>query len=296
VANSLLTYLGGKGRLANLIISYFPYHWTYVEPFGGAASVLLNKSPSKVEVYNDIDHDLVNFFRVLRDPVAFEQFHQLVSLTPYSREEHHLVRDILDMDNESPTLSPAERAHAWFCFVRMGFNGGINRAYGYSRKSNSALTHLNKIDRLPDIARRLMQVQVEHQDWRDILYTYDTPETLFYLDPPYHPDTRKGGEFKNEISSKDHQDLVDWMHILEGMVVLTCYWHPVYETLKSYGYRKIDLNVICTALGHTRGTGIMGEDSTPDKQYRTESIVCCPKVVERLQEVDPSLFPEATEN
>lgn len=85
---SPITWFGGKGMMASKILPYFPEHHTYAEPFGGGASMLFAKPPSPVEVYNDMDSGLVNFFRVLRDPEAFERFHHLAALTPYSREEY----------------------------------------------------------------------------------------------------------------------------------------------------------------------------------------------------------------
>ena len=176
------------GKLLNLV----PEHQVYVEAFAGGASLLFAKQAASLEVLNDLDSGVVNFYRVLRDPEKFERFHQLVSLTPFSREEYCLFKATWrDCEDD------VERAYRWFVIVRQCFGGMIGTGFGVSTKGRhgsmaaKVAGYLSAIDRLPEISQRLMRVQIENEDFRKILKRYDGPETLFYLDPPYVTDTRK---------------------------------------------------------------------------------------------------------
>ena len=113
---SPIWYVGGKGMMVQKLLHYIPPHRTYVEVFGGGASLLFAKEPSPVEVYNDIDSGVVNFFRVLRDKEKFKKFYEKVVLTPYSREEHYYCRNTW-----RDCADDIERAYRWFVMVRQGF-------------------------------------------------------------------------------------------------------------------------------------------------------------------------------
>jgi len=266
-------WFGGKGHLADKIVALFPPHHTYVEPFGGGASVLFAKAPSPVEVYNDLDEGLVNFFRVLRNREQFEEFHRLVSLTPYSRAEYYSCRSTWE-----ECEGPVERAYRWYVVARQAFSGCLGGGWGpaitHSRRGMAGTTAgwLSVIERLPEIAERLLRVQVECQDWRVILERYDRPETLFYLDPPYIHETRKAGEYKHELSDDDHRDLVDILLNIRGMAVLSGYQHPIYGPLENAGWQRHDYEVPCFAAGRTRATGILGNGASLRMQPRIESV------------------------
>ena len=124
------TYYGGKVRAAKWIISHFPAHDLYVEPFGGAAAVLLAKPPSKNEIYNDLRSDIVGFYRVLRNDEQRARLKQLISYTPYSREEFYAVRKIY----YSPEKDPVVRAWRFWVLASMCFGGGVSQI---SRTSSS---------------------------------------------------------------------------------------------------------------------------------------------------------------
>jgi len=207
--------------MAAKILQLFPPHRVYVEPFGGGASLLFAKEPSPVEVYNDVDSGLVNLFRVLRDPTRFEQFQRLVSLTPYSREEFCFCRETWEKCDED-----LERAYRWFVVARMSFSGHFGGSWGFAVSASDrgmstvCSSWLAAIEGLPQVHARLMRVQIEHSDFRRIITTYDTPETLFYCDPPYMPATRKSGGYRHEMAESDHEELVALLLQVKGMVVL----------------------------------------------------------------------------
>jgi len=241
---SPIRWFGGKSQLAQKIIALFPPHRVYVEAFGGGASVLFAKALSPVEIYNDLDSGLVNFFRVLRN--NFSEFQRLVALTPYSREEHSFCRQHWEECND-----PIERAYRWYVVAKQSFSGIFRSGWSYEKNRSrrgmvaSVSRWLSTVDRLSEVAERLLRVQIEHNDWRIILKTYDSPDTLFYLDPPYVPETRRAGKYTHELTLSDHSELVERILALEGKVVLSGYSHPVYKSLS--GWKHYDIETVCHA-------------------------------------------------
>lgn len=264
-----IRWFGGKGLMLGKLLPLIPPHDIYVEVFGGGASLLLAKEPSKLEVYNDLDSGLVNLFRVLRDPEKFERFHRLVSLTPFSREEFYIYRK-----NWNEPEDDVERAHRFFVVARMSFSGIFGNSWHYSLTSRAKATsaYLSAIDMLPEIHRRIMPVQIEHDDFRKIIERYDTPETFFYLDPPYIHATRRGGKYRHEMTEDDHRDLVDLLLRIKGKAMLSGYRHPIYEPLEQAGWQRLDFRVACSAAGRTRLTGIKGPGAALKHQPRIESV------------------------
>lgn len=260
---SPVIWFGGKGMLVKKLIPYIPKHRTYVEPFGGGASLLFAKEPSEVEVYNDIHSGVVNLFRVIRD--NFDEFYRKVSMTPYSREEFYYCRDNwINCEND------IDKAYMFFVKMRQSFSG-TGRSWCF-RVTSKYLNWLSTIDMLPEIHQRLMHVYIEHKDFRDIIKTYDTPETFFYLDPPYIKSTRKNGKYDYETSDKDHHDLVDMLLNIKGKAMLSGYRNPIYNTLEEAGWQRIDIETVCNAAGRTRYTKILGEGAAKEKQKRVESL------------------------
>jgi len=275
--HSPICWFGGKGNMVAKLLPLLPPHRIYVEPFGGGASLLFAKPPSPVEVYNDIDSGLVNFFRVLRDPEKFAKFYHLVAFTPYSREEYEYCRKTWESCEDE-----VEKAYRWFVVARMSFSGAFGYSWGSvvttSRNGMAATCSkwLSTIKMLPAIHERMMRVQIEHADFRDILKRYDTPETLFYCDPPYVPETRRGQVYKHELTLDDHRELVQILLSLKGKVLLSGYAHPVYAPLEEAGWQRIDFRTACYAVGRTRATGIMGEGAAKLMHPRVESVWISP--------------------
>ena len=256
------------------LLPLIPQHKIYVEVFGGGASILFAKEPSPVEVYNDLNSDLVNFFRVLRDPQKFAEFHRLVSLTPYSREEYNFCRKTWESSEDD-----VERAYRWFVVARMSFGGIFGNGWGYavtaSSRGMSKITSawLSAIDMLPEIHERMMRVQIDNDDFRIIIPRYDTPDTCFYMDPPYVPETRKSQDvYKYEMTLQDHQDLVAMLLDVKGAVILSGYRHDTHTPLELAGWTRHDFPTACSAAAKTRYTGIQGKGAALEMVPRIESV------------------------
>ena len=212
--------------MASRILLLFPNHETYVEPFGGGASVLFAKPPSAVEVYNDLDGGLVNFFQVLKDERKHRRLRDLASLTPYSREEYHRFRKTWDK-----ARSDVRRAYEWLVVARMAFGGIFDNSWGSVVASSNrgmaqtASAWLSTIERIEAVHSRLADVRIENRDFRRILAAYDGTETLFYVDPPYVSEMRRSGGYRCELSIEDHRALTGILLRLRGKVILSGYHH-----------------------------------------------------------------------
>lgn len=276
--------MGGKFYMRKHLLKLLPPHHTYVEVFGGGAQLLFAKPPSPVEVYNDIDGELVNFFRVLRDPKKFKRFYRLVCLTPYSRAEYYHCRQTWQQCKDE-----VERAYRWFVVNWMGFGTkGAKETWRYSvigskrNMSASVSAWLSCIERLPDCHARLARVQIDNRDFRDILRIYDTPETLFYCDPPYVSDTYVASrEYAYTMTLDDHRDLVDLLLRIKGMALLSGYRHPIYEPLEQAGWQRLDFQVTLRMYATKCNRG----KRCPT---RTESVWVSPTAWERLRKGAPT--------
>lgn len=174
-----LPYVGGKNRLARKIISLLPKHTTYVEPFAGGAQVFFHKPPSKVEVLNDLNHEVVNFFRVCQ--VHHEELTRFLHFSVASRRMHQLL-------TETPpqTLTDIQRAARFFFLQKNSFGGlVVKRHFHYSVTARPNFRPERIPELLEETHERLQGVQLECLPYEEILARYDRPTTLFYLDPPY---------------------------------------------------------------------------------------------------------------
>jgi len=253
---SPIPYFGGKYLLSKKLLPLMPPHKIYVEPFGGAGSLLFAKEPSPVEVYNDIDSGLVTLFRVLRDDEKFEKFYKRVLLTPYSREEYY--KFLCEWQDEQDEV---EKAYKYYICARMTFGGNITKggwSFSHNREASKALSFLSMIELLPEIHERMMRVQIEHRDFRDIFRIYDTENTFFYVDPPYIQELRKSGKYRHELDIESHKELVQILLNLKGKSILTCYYHQVYAPLEENNWKRIDVE---------RKTSIPGRTETERKHH-----------------------------
>lgn len=250
---SPVLWIGGKGNIVSRLLKYIPAHKVYVEVFGGGASLLFAKSPSPIEVYNDINSDLVNFFRVLRDEKLFEKFYRKVVFTPYSREEFYRFRDSFEN-----TRDPVERAYKFFVLVRQSFSGNM-KSWGFACSticrgmSKRVSDWLSSIEMLPAVYSRLMRVTIEHDDFRKIIERFDSKDTFFYLDPPYLLD-KTNTYYSYRMSEEDHKDLVDIIKRVKGKVMLSGYKNKIYEDLEVSGFQRIDFETVAFSVGTTRST------------------------------------------
>ena len=226
----MLRWHGGKWLLAPWIISHFPPHRVYVEPYGGAASVLIRKPRSYAEIYNDLDDDVVNLFRVMRSDQASKLVRDVIH-TPFARTE------FLESYQETP--DPVERARRLIIRSFMGFgsDGFAGRATGFRSNSNRSGTTpahdwSNYSDALEKTIWRMDGVVIENKPALEVMAAADGPDTLHYVDPPYVHATRARASRKNyrhEMTDADHAELLAVLKSLKGMVVLSGYPCPAYE-------------------------------------------------------------------
>ncbi len=254
---------GGKFYMLGTILPLLPAHELWVEAFCGAAWVTLAKRPAPVEVINDLDDGVATFYRVLRDPVQSEALRAALELTPYARAEYRECRSTWQAQ-----CDPVEKARRWFVAARQSMQGDYRTAgWCYSRDPDAypPLSWMGAIEGLPAVHRRLRRVQIEHQDWRKLLPTWNVPGCLLYCDPPYVLDTRRGGErYTLEMTDDDHRDLVAALLDWRGHALVSGYRHPIYAPLEGAGWHRLDIDVIAAGTGTTRSSAV--------KQRRVESI------------------------
>lgn len=242
----LMRYHGGKWRLAPWIIANLPPHDYYVEPFGGAASVLLQKPVASAEVYNDIDGEIVNVFSVLRSASSAGRLADLLHLTPYSRLEWDCSRQ--------SSHDSVERARRSLVRAYMGFCAALtdDKNTGFRRKpfrqNVPATRQWNALpNEIEHFVQRLKNVVIECMPALELIRAHDCPEVLFYLDPPYHPTTRsavrypceEGRVYRHDMPALQHAELLETLSEIEGMAVVSGYRCAEYDEALS-GWTRID--------------------------------------------------------
>lgn len=235
----VMKYHGAKWALASWVLEHFPDHETYVEVFGGSAAVLLNKKPSKHEVYNDKNDVIVNLFRVIRDDEMRNELIKLLSMTPYSRTE------FLDARHHDENYDPVTSAHKLLIRAQMGFgSSGATSSYtGFksytSVKGAASIKNLwtNLPANLIEVATRLQGVMIENNDAQKLIKSHDSSDTLFYLDPPYSASTRENTDTygKFEYSDNEHESLLELVLGCSAKFVISGYDNDLYnDVLKGW--------------------------------------------------------------
>lgn len=280
INSPVIRYHGGKFRLATWVLDHFPPHKCYVEPFGGAAGVLVQKPRAYAEVYNDLDGDIVNLFRVLQGEQSSQRLVELLTITPYARTEFELAWQA--------TEDPVERARRLIIRAQMGFGSagaskGITgfridtaRAYGTAQKLWQRYP-----EHLAAVTQRLTGVLIENRPATEVLLAHDAPDTLHYIDPPYMHNTRvngaaKGRYYRHEMSDREHVELLDILKTLRGFVVLSGYPSELYQSALSDWTMNVTtarisagrggstrqeclwINPACMDALHQRGLGLEG--------------------------------------
>lgn len=280
ITRPALRYHGGKFRLATWVMRFFPPHRIYTEAFGGAAGVLIQKPRSHGEIYNDLDGDVVTFFRCLQSPELRDRLVQACTLTPYARAEFELAWE--------PTTDPVERARRVCIRAQMGFGsaGATKGSTGLRtdtmrRYSTAQMDWASYPPVLLDVAERFQQVLVENRPAVDVLQQHDSAETLHFVDPPYVHSTRvlrSQGGYRHEMTDDDHVELLEVLSSLRGMVVLSGYATGMYADLLP------DWQVHSTnaRISAGRGTGV-----------RTEVAWINPACASALDSAAGGLFAEA---
>jgi DNA adenine methylase len=276
ITRPALRYHGGKFRLAPWILQFFPSHRVYVEAFGGGASVLLRKERSHAEVYNDLDAEIVNLFRVVRD--RGDELVRVVSLTPFARAEF--------ANAYGPHADPIEQARRTVVRSFMGFGsaGASGQSTGF--RANSSRSHTtpahdwsNFPEALAVIVERMSGVVVENRDGLDCMRAHDAVSTLHYVDPPYVHSTRslrtRAPSYRHEMSDAEHRLLGAGLHQLRGSVVVSGYASSLYDRELFADWERFEreahadgardrtevvwLNPACSAALHRSRGGLFAE-------------------------------------
>lgn len=227
-------WYGGKFSHLDWLLPLLPECFHYCEPFAGSGAVLLNRPPSQVETYNDIDGEVVNFFKVLRQEK--EKLIEQIALTPFSREEFSIACEL------DPDLSVLERARRFYVRARQVRTGlaqtaSIGRWANCKNTSRSGMSGvvsrwLGGVEQLEFIADRLLRVQIENRPAVELIKLYDSKTTLFYCDPPYIHETR--GDTKSygfEMNNDHHKELAKALNAIEGLAAVSNYECPLMEEL-----------------------------------------------------------------
>lgn len=245
----VLRYHGGKWKLAPWILQHFPEHGVYLEPFAGAASILMRKPRVAAEVYNDLDDGVVGLFRILRDPARAAELRRLVDLTPLARSELEWAM--------APAANDMEAAHK--LILRSFLGRGSDAATRTCRVGFSTLLSDERAlpaqafskwpEAIATFTDRLRGVVIENRPAVDVIRMFDTPSTLVYADPPYLTETRSsmigrssGHGYKHEMSDEQHAELSTVLRSAQGMVLISGYPSTLYEKL----YSDWD----CVSTGH----------------------------------------------
>jgi len=226
-----LKWHGGKHYLASWIHSKMPEHQIFVEPYFGGGQVLLHKSPGGcLEVANDIDPSLMNFWRVLQEGPLFTRFLRMIEATQFSEPEFKTA--LADLDHSDPV----RQALALFVRCRMSLAGrmraftGITRSRTRRNMNNEASAYLSVVENLPAAHKRLQGVLLLNRPALDVIRQYDGPRTLFYLDPPYLHETRTARNvYVYEMTMADHHELLDTIKQCRGKVMLSGYASELYD-------------------------------------------------------------------
>jgi DNA adenine methylase len=244
-------WYGGKYSHLDWLLPLLPKTRHYCEPFGGSAAVLLNREPSEIETYNDIDEEVVNFFRVLRDKP--EELLWKLYLTPFSYSEFKEAiklkgrKDLPDVERARLFLVRAGQVRIGLAQEATPGRWAWCKLTSRRQMSGAVSRWMAKIDEvLPSVVERLRRVQIEDRPAIEIIRRYDSGDTLFYCDPPYPHESRGDPHaYTYEMTERDHEELSEVLHFITGKVALSSYECPLMERLyKNWNCIKADNKII----------------------------------------------------
>jgi DNA adenine methylase len=289
----VLWYGGKSGFILPHILRMLPITRVYVEPYGGAGSVLLSKDRSEVEVYNDLDWRIVNLLQAIQDEERFEYLYHRIFYTLYSRYEFIRALDIM----KDAKADDDDKAWAFFVAQNQGY-GGISYLPGHWGRAFTAdkgvakkvRTYSIRVDRLPRQHERLRGVTILCKDAFRVIREYDSPDTTFFLDPPYVPDTRVNKKvYYIDQPVEHHERLVDLLLEVRSAVVLIGYDHSVYRPLVEAGWEKVSIRSYASAAARNRGTKTVGKGALRKHAPRVETVWRNPRACE-LKPIDKGRY------
>lgn len=225
--NTVLRYPGSKWRIADQLVSNIPEHKSYLEPYFGSGAVLFNKPPSPIETINDLDDDVINLFQCIRD--HSQQLAAMIAAIPYSRKVYDSQFSIVSKD-------PVDKACAFLikCWQGYGFKtSGIKTGWKRDKTGRERAYNLSNWYHLPEwieeIAERLRNIQIEHKPALDLIREFDSPDSFFYLDPPYLLNTRSAKQYQYEMTEEDHIQLLETIVHCSAQIMISGYDTPLYN-------------------------------------------------------------------
>jgi DNA adenine methylase len=252
-----VAWYGGKGLLTRWLRELVPTTAVYVEPYGGAASLLFAREPVGVEVYNDLDGRLVNLFRALQDPRRRRRLERRLRCTFYARAD--FVRAVEVLRSPAGDVDDDELAWAFFVGQNQSFGGRADSPGNWARSVKPGTSRprmwWSRVEAIEAWATRLAGVQIECRDALEVIRFWDGPDATFYLDPPYVHATREAGSrniYAVEPDEGHHQELVETLLAAAGACVVSGYDHPIYARLEQAGWERVARAVSCTMRGNPR--------------------------------------------
>jgi len=283
--DSPLDYYGGKNWFLKYWPKYTPPHKVYAELCGGSGKLLLAKPPCPIEIFNDKDEFVYNFFKVLRDPIKSRRLKELLELTSYGRQEYEECKKI---QKESP--DDVERARAWFVRVRQAREASPEAGWsretkpGTRKLSGNVSRWLTGIDRIvPEICERLKLVQIENRSILDLLPALDSRDTFFPIDTPYVWSTRSHARYPVDMTDAEHLQLVSLLRKVKGMVLLFGRPNSIYQPLEQDGWLREDLREK-NRVSKPSDDRLPGEESEPE-----ESVWLSPNLLAALGKAPPKV-------
>lgn len=234
----ILKYPGAKNRIADWICGYIPPHKVYLEPYFGSGAVFFKKAPARIETLNDLDGNVVNYFRIIREQP--EQLIRALKMTPYARDEYYAAYEVNSEDSD------LEKARKFAVRCWQGFGSSSLYRNGFRSSQQSVGPHTTKEwenfpDRLIEASKRLKNAQIESLPSVELIRRYDTKDVFIYADPPYLHGTRKGNLYRYEMEDQDHIELLEILKRHPGKVLLSGYDNNLYNDLL-VGWNKAHKN------------------------------------------------------
>jgi len=278
-------WIGSKSVMMPHLVDIFPPHRMFVDVFGGSGTVVLHKPPSPLTVYNDIDEGLTNFFEVIRKPETFEKFYEQAQWFVNSRSLWDNFRKHWNDPDD-----PVEKALRWWYVACLSFGGRWGGGWAQininTAKNGRGSADLDMFRaRLREVHRIFSRVLVEHMDFRDLIPRFDSPETLFYCDPPYPKESRasEGNVYEHDAKTDDlHPDLIATLLKVEGMALLSSYETDTYQPLIDAGWemvvKKTRRAQATGRVGKLKGSGAFQDGS----DIRIEVVYANPAAIEKI--------------
>jgi len=247
--NSPLAYIGGKSKLSETIIKMIPEHKMYCEVFAGAGWVFFRKEPSQYEVINDLDSDLITFYRVLQNHIGefLKQFKWLLSSREWFKD--------WEKQQEAGGLTDIQRAARYYYLQRNSFAGRVrNRTFGANQLRLPKINFLRIEEELSEVHIRLVRVTIENLPWQEFITRYNRAQTFFYLDPPYY----KAPHYKHNMELEDYIEMAEILTIIKGSFILSINDHPeIRQVFKSFNIKSVELNYSAARKGQSKAKELL---------------------------------------